>query len=106
MFVMVEEGYITSWSLMPINGYDEIESSQELFGLLGSVKVVNGKAVLDEEKQKELIAASQVPSEVDQLFQLSAQSAYNQMIQATEIQRIQRQLADVTYAFMLAQRRD
>lgn len=103
MFVMIENGYINSWSLLPTEGHEEIEPNHELFGLLDCVKVVDGKAVLDEQKQKELIDANQIPSDVDQLFYLLAQSTYQQMMQAQEMQSFQQQLAEITYAFMIAQ---
>ncbi|GEB30168.1 Uncharacterised protein [Enterococcus casseliflavus] len=103
MFVMIENGYINSWSLLPADNHEEIEPNHELFGLLDCVKVIDGKAVLDEQKQKELIDANQIPSDVDQLFYLLAQSTYQQMMQAQEMQSLQQQLAEITYAFMIAQ---
>lgn len=64
-YVEVRDGYIDSWSTIANNQYNEIDVTEELFGLIGCVKVENGIAVLDEEKHNQQIEDLSGPSELE-----------------------------------------
>ncbi|WP_139243609.1 hypothetical protein, partial [Enterococcus gilvus] len=56
-----------SWSNVENDSYIEIDTEEQLFGLIGCVKVENGKALLDEEKYKQQIEELNGLTELEKL---------------------------------------
>ncbi|MBC1420078.1 hypothetical protein [Listeria fleischmannii] len=51
-FVKVtDDGYVTEWSLSRQIGFQQIETEESLISNIDCVQVVDGVAILDEEKQ-------------------------------------------------------
>ncbi|QDA75642.1 hypothetical protein EOT00_12025 [Listeria seeligeri] len=55
-FVTVNsDGYIDMWSNQKLEGFAEVETSENNINLINVCKVENGKVILDEKRQKEII---------------------------------------------------
>ncbi|EAF5652399.1 hypothetical protein FQR96_08560 [Listeria innocua] len=56
-FVTVNSaGYIDMWSNQKVEGFAEVETSENNINLINVCKVENGKVILDEKRQKEIIS--------------------------------------------------
>lgn len=66
-FVEINNDYVDSWSNVGNDSYTEIDTEEQLFGLIGCVKIENGKAVLDDEKYKQQIEELNGPTELEKL---------------------------------------
>ncbi|EHM7936164.1 hypothetical protein [Listeria innocua] len=56
-FVTVNsDGYIDMWSNQKLEGFAEVETSENNINLINVCKVENGKVILDEKRQKEIIS--------------------------------------------------
>ncbi|EDO1161971.1 TPA: hypothetical protein NR338_001718 [Listeria innocua] len=56
-FVTVNsDGYIDMWSNQKVEGFIEVETSENDINLINVCKVENGKVILDEKRQKEIIS--------------------------------------------------
>ncbi|EAH4437219.1 TPA: hypothetical protein ACSK9V_002600 [Listeria innocua] len=56
-FVTVNsDGYIDMWSNQKLEGFAEVETSESNMNLINVCKVENGKVILDEKRQQEIIA--------------------------------------------------
>ncbi|ENI8623264.1 hypothetical protein ABZZ43_000474 [Listeria monocytogenes] len=56
-FVTVnKDGYIDMWSNQKVEGFIEVETAESNMNLINVCKIENGKVVLDEKRQKEIIA--------------------------------------------------
>lgn len=56
-FVTVNsDGYIDMWSNRKLEGFIEVETSENDINLINVCKIENGKVVLDEKRQQEIIA--------------------------------------------------
>ncbi|HHQ0917423.1 TPA: hypothetical protein ACSK8I_002026 [Listeria innocua] len=56
-FVTVNsDGYIDMWSNQKVEGFAEVETSENNINLINVCKVENGKVILDEKRQKEIIS--------------------------------------------------
>ncbi|EKD8217027.1 hypothetical protein ACY2BC_001984 [Listeria monocytogenes] len=56
-FVTVNsDGYIDMWSNQKLEGFAEVETSENNINLINVCKVENGKVILDEKRQQEIIA--------------------------------------------------
>ncbi|HBM3744596.1 TPA: hypothetical protein ACSKID_001172 [Listeria innocua] len=56
-FVTVnKDGYIDMWSNQKVEGFIEVETAENNMNLINVCKIENGKVVLDEKRQKEIIA--------------------------------------------------
>ncbi|EDO1161910.1 hypothetical protein QUR15_002394 [Listeria innocua] len=57
-FVTVNsDGYIDMWSNQKVEGFAEVETSENNINLINVCKVENGKVILDEKRQQEIIAS-------------------------------------------------
>lgn len=85
-YVLIDDkGYIETWSEINFNNSEEIQSDRSLFGKLGCVKVMNGVADLDLEKEKELINQENEVISFEQLVKENQQLKDNQVIQNSAI---------------------
>ncbi|HHQ0951423.1 TPA: hypothetical protein ACSK9D_001169 [Listeria innocua] len=50
------DGYIDMWSNQKLEGFAEVETSENNINLINVCKVENGKVILDEKRQKEIIS--------------------------------------------------
>ncbi|MGC9341000.1 hypothetical protein, partial [Listeria ivanovii] len=73
-FVLVNsDGYIDMWSNQKLEGFAEVETSENNINLINVCKVENGKVILDEKRQKEIISNQRAEkTELDLLRQESA----------------------------------
>ncbi|WP_267649838.1 hypothetical protein [Listeria innocua] len=56
-FVTVNsDGYIDMWSNQKLEGFIEVETAENNMNLINVCKIENGKVVLDEKRQQEVIA--------------------------------------------------
>ncbi|HHQ0265811.1 TPA: hypothetical protein ACSK4T_002942, partial [Listeria innocua] len=56
-FVTVNnDGYIDMWSSQKVEGFIEVETAESNMNLINVCKVENGKVILDEKRQQEIIA--------------------------------------------------
>lgn len=56
-FVTVnKDGYIDMWSNQKVEGFIEVETAENNMNLINVCKIENGKVVLDEKRQQEIIA--------------------------------------------------
>ncbi|EIB7809813.1 hypothetical protein K9J90_001029 [Listeria innocua] len=56
-FVTVnKDGYIDMWSSQKVEGFIEVETAESNMNLINVCKVENGKVILDEKRQQEIIA--------------------------------------------------
>lgn len=56
-FVTVNnDGYIDMWSSQKVEGFAEVETAESNMNLINVCKVENGKVILDEKRQQEIIA--------------------------------------------------
>ncbi|EOV5459293.1 TPA: hypothetical protein P0372_001865 [Listeria innocua] len=56
-FVTVNsDGYIDMWSNQKLEGFAEVETAESNMNLINVCKVENGKVILDEKRQQEIIA--------------------------------------------------
>ena len=67
--LVASDGYVSSWSDLKIENYVEVQCDQSTYLKLGFVQVIDGVAVLDEQKQQELLHESEKPSDLEQLKQ-------------------------------------
>ncbi|HHQ0829094.1 TPA: hypothetical protein ACSKLZ_000030 [Listeria innocua] len=57
-FVTVNnDGYIDMWSNQNVEGFIEVETAESNMNLINVCKVENGKVILDEKRQQEIIAS-------------------------------------------------
>lgn len=63
------QGYIDSWSDIEFSHSTEIQSDESLVGKLGYVKVIEGVASVDTDKEQELIHESEIthPISIEEL---------------------------------------
>ncbi|HHQ0829587.1 hypothetical protein [Listeria welshimeri] len=68
-FVTVNKyGYIDMWSNQKLEGFAEVETSESNMNLINVCKVENGKVILDEKRQQEIIASQDLEkTEVEKL---------------------------------------
>ncbi|EDH0990677.1 MULTISPECIES: hypothetical protein [Listeria] len=68
-FVTVNsDGYIDMWSNRKLEGFIEVETSENDINLINVCKIENGKVVLDEKRQQEIIASQDLEkTEVEKL---------------------------------------
>ncbi|EMD1122189.1 hypothetical protein AB3I87_002388 [Listeria innocua] len=68
-FVTVNsDGYIDMWSNHKLEGFIEVETSESNMNLINVCKIENGKVVLDEKRQQEIIASQDLEkTEVEKL---------------------------------------
>ncbi|MBC1616431.1 hypothetical protein HB904_09540 [Listeria booriae] len=59
------EGYIVAWSLSEQQGFQEIEAKAEDVNKLDFVRIVDGKAQVDEERRQQVIKAFEESSLTD-----------------------------------------
>ncbi|EFR97151.1 Uncharacterised protein [Listeria ivanovii subsp. londoniensis] len=93
-FVTVNsDGYIDMWSNQKLEGFAEVETSENIINLINVCKVENGKVILDEKRQKEIISNQRAEkTELDLLRQESA----DMMIYVAEVeQKTQQDYADL-----------
>lgn len=93
-FVLVNsDGYIDMWSNQKLEGFAEVETSENNINLINVCKVENGKVILDEKRQKEIISNQRAEkTELDLLRQESA----DMMIYVAEVeQKTQQDYADL-----------
>ncbi|WP_271005138.1 hypothetical protein [Listeria seeligeri] len=93
-FVTVNsDGYIDMWSNQKVEGFIEVETSENDINLINVCKVENGKVILDEKRQKEIISNQRAEkTELDLLRQESA----DMMIYVAEVeQKTQQDYADL-----------
>ncbi|EKP0324103.1 TPA: hypothetical protein ACSK4S_001752 [Listeria innocua] len=68
-FVTVnKDGYIDMWSNQKVEGFIEVETAESNMNLINVCKIENGKVVLDEKRQQEIIASQDLKkTEVEKL---------------------------------------
>ncbi|ECL7865811.1 TPA: hypothetical protein LWK02_001585 [Listeria innocua] len=68
-FVTVNsDGYIDMWSNQKVEGFIEVETAESNMNLINVCKIENGKVVLDEKRQQEIIASQDLEkTEVEKL---------------------------------------
>ncbi|WP_338650113.1 hypothetical protein [Listeria seeligeri] len=68
-FVTVNsENYIDMWSNQKVEGFIEVETEADNINLINVCKIENGKVVLDEKRQQEIIASQDLEkTEVEKL---------------------------------------
>ncbi|EAE2472393.1 hypothetical protein ABW756_002441 [Listeria innocua] len=68
-FVTVNnDGYIDMWSSQKVEGFIEVETAESNMNLINVCKVENGKVILDEKRQQEIIASQDLEkTEVEKL---------------------------------------
>ncbi|HCJ4431165.1 TPA: hypothetical protein NR372_001740 [Listeria innocua] len=68
-FVTVnKDGYIDMWSNQKVEGFIEVETAESNMNLINVCKIENGKVVLDEKRQQEIIASQDLEkTEVEKL---------------------------------------
>ncbi|HHQ1052111.1 hypothetical protein GRW99_14760 [Listeria innocua] len=68
-FVTVNsDGYIDMWSNRKLEGFIEVETSENDINLINVCKIQSGKVVLDEKRQQEIIASQDLEkTEVEKL---------------------------------------
>ncbi|HBM3881750.1 TPA: hypothetical protein ACGTPT_001717 [Listeria innocua] len=68
-FVTVnKDGYIDMWSNQKVEGFIEVETAENNMNLINVCKIENGKVVLDEKRQQEIIASQDLEkTEVEKL---------------------------------------
>lgn len=75
-FVKVTDGgYVTEWSMSRQIGFQQIEADESLISNIDCVQVVDGVAILDEEKQAKIIQENQKPTDLVQIEQENADLA-------------------------------
>ena len=96
-YVLVSDGYIVSWSEIFNPDFQKIVASESLANKYDCVKVVDGIAVLDEEKSKEIDFENKIPSEKDIIMEAISDLAENLSVQnegLTEIADLVSQLME------------
>lgn len=100
MFVTTKNGYINGWYDEEIFSSQKIQAEEELVGILDCIKVENGIAVLDEEKQKELISSADQPTDIEQLQAGLAQASFLVMQSTKQIEELTKQNAAMGFKIM------
>lgn len=99
-FVKVTEGgYVSEWSTSRQIGFQQIETEESLISNIDCVQVVDGVAILDEEKQAKIIQESQKPTDSDLLKQQNAAL----MMQLAEQNQVVEQLQQMNAQSAVAQ---
>ncbi|EAF5658814.1 hypothetical protein [Listeria innocua] len=93
-FVTVnKDGYIDMWSNQKVEGFIEVETAENNMNLINVCKIENGKVVLDEKRQQEIIASQR--AEKTELELLKQENA-DMMIYVAEVeQKTQQDNADL-----------
>ncbi|HBM3884981.1 TPA: hypothetical protein LWJ46_001050 [Listeria innocua] len=93
-FVTVNsDGYIDMWSNHKLEGFIEVETAENNMNLINVCKIENGKVVLDEKRQQEIIASQR--AEKTELELLKQENA-DMMIYVAEVeQKTQQDNADL-----------
>ncbi len=100
MFVTTKNGYINGWYDEEIFSAQKIQTEENLVGILDCVKIETGVAVLDEEKQQELIASANQPTDVEQLQAGLAQASFQVMQSNKQIEELNKQNAAMGFKIM------
>lgn len=93
-FVTVNsDGYIDMWSNHKLEGFIEVETAENNMNLINVCKIENGKVVLDEKRQQEIIASQR--AEKTEL-ELLKQENVDMMLYVAEVeQKTQQDNADL-----------
>ncbi|HHQ0858437.1 TPA: hypothetical protein ACSK8Q_000481 [Listeria innocua] len=84
-FVTVNnDGYIDMWSSQKVEGFIEVETSENDINLINVCKIENGKVVLDEKRQQEIIASQR--AEKTELELLKQENA-DMMLYVAEVEQ-------------------
>lgn len=100
MFVTEKSGYINGWYDDKVLTSKKVQTKEELVGILDCIKVENGIAVLDEEKQKELISSADQPTDIEQLQAGLAQASFQVMQSTKQIEELNKQNAAMGFKIM------
>ncbi|EQC0708840.1 hypothetical protein ACY2DP_002042 [Listeria innocua] len=93
-FVTVNsDGYIDMWSNQNVEGFIEVETSENDVNLINVCKIENGKVVLDEKRQQEIIASQR--AEKTELELLKQENADMMLYVAEVEQKTQQDNADL-----------
>ncbi|EPB7466456.1 hypothetical protein IBB45_13140 [Listeria innocua] len=93
-FVTVNnDGYIDMWSNQNVEGFIEVETSENDVNLINVCKVENGKVILDEKRQQEIIASQR--AEKTELELLKQENADMMLYVAEVEQKTQQDNADL-----------
>ncbi|HBM4122817.1 TPA: hypothetical protein LWK67_002526 [Listeria innocua] len=93
-FVTVNsDGYIDMWSNQNVEGFIEVETSENNMNLINVCKIENGKVVLDEKRQQEIIASQR--AEKTELELLKQENADMMLYVAEVEQKTQQDNADL-----------
>lgn len=93
-FVTVNsDGYIDMWSNRKLEGFIEVETSENDINLINVCKIENGKVVLDEKRQQEIIASQR--AEKTELELLKQENADMMLYVAEVEQKTQQDNADL-----------
>ncbi|HHQ0349296.1 TPA: hypothetical protein ACSKJX_000504 [Listeria innocua] len=93
-FVTVNsDGYIDMWSNQKLEGFAEVETSESNMNLINVCKVENGKVILDEKRQQEIIANQR--AEKTELELLKQENADMMLYVAEVEQKTQQDNADL-----------
>lgn len=84
-FVTVNsDGYIDMWSNRKLEGFIEVETSENDINLINVCKIQSGKVVLDEKRQQEIIASQR--TEKTELELLKQENA-DMMLYVAEVEQ-------------------
>ncbi|EIR6844827.1 TPA: hypothetical protein ACSLA0_002087 [Listeria innocua] len=93
-FVTVNsDGYIDMWSNRKLEGFIEVETSENDINLINVCKIQSGKVVLDEKRQQEIIASQR--AEKTELELLKQENADMMLYVAEVEQKTQQDNADL-----------
>ncbi|WP_271005391.1 hypothetical protein [Listeria seeligeri] len=93
-FVTVNSnGYIDMWSNRKLEGFIEVETSENDINLINVCKIQSGKVVLDEKRQQEIIASQR--AEKTELELLKQENADMMLYVAEVEQKTQQDNADL-----------
>ncbi|HCJ4262294.1 TPA: hypothetical protein NR443_000369 [Listeria innocua] len=93
-FVTVNsDGYIDMWSNHKLEGFIEVETAENNMNLINVCKIENGKVVLDEQRQQEIIASQR--AEKTELELLKQENADMMLYVAEVEQKTQQDNADL-----------
>ena len=93
-------GYITSWSETEMEGFIEVEYDESTYLQLDFVKIIDGKAVIDEQKKSEVLEDFDKPSLLEQLQTGLAQASFQMMQSNKQIEELAKQNAAMSFKMM------
>lgn len=73
------DNYVICWSEVELPGFKKVRCDPDTYLKLDFVKIVDGVATVDKEKQQELINEFEKPDEIEQLKKQVAQQGFQIM---------------------------